>query len=119
MIVRERPDLWDLLTALRGSIVPRIAAPVLVLAAFAAMAVGLADAAGAEATWPADTAVVVAGNGASATALSRMAFRLRLRVKRSIDACIASPCAAGSAFCSAPRISTRLIESMPSSASRS
>ena len=41
MIVRERPDLWDLLTALRGSIVPRIAAPVLVLAAFAAMAVGL------------------------------------------------------------------------------
>lgn len=41
MIVRERPDLWDLLTALRGSIVPRIAQPVVVLAAFAAMAVGL------------------------------------------------------------------------------
>lgn len=41
MIVRDRPNLWDLLTALRGSIVPRIALPVLLLAAFAAAVVGL------------------------------------------------------------------------------
>lgn len=41
MIVRERPDIWDLLTALRGSIVPRIALPVLLLAGFAAGVVGL------------------------------------------------------------------------------
>lgn len=41
MIVRDRPNLWDLLTALRGSIVPRIAVPVLVLAAFATAVVVL------------------------------------------------------------------------------
>lgn len=41
MIVRDRPDIWDLLTALRGSIVPRIALPVLLLAGFAAGVVGL------------------------------------------------------------------------------
>ena len=41
MIVRERPQLWDLLTALRGSIVPRIALPVLLLTAFATAGVAL------------------------------------------------------------------------------
>ncbi len=41
MIVRDRPDLWDLLTALRGSIVPRIALPVLLLACFAAAVVAV------------------------------------------------------------------------------
>lgn len=41
MIVRDRPNLWDLLTALRGSIVPRIAVPVLVLVAFASAVVAL------------------------------------------------------------------------------
>ncbi|NBE07747.1 bestrophin family protein [Paragemmobacter ruber] len=41
MIVRDRPNLWDLLTALRGSIVPRIAVPVLVLAACATAVVVL------------------------------------------------------------------------------
>ena len=47
MIVRDRPNLWDLLTALRGSIVPRIAVPVLVLAACAAAVVALDRATGA------------------------------------------------------------------------
>jgi len=41
MIVREKPGLWDLLTALRGSIVPRVIAPVGVLAAVAAVMVAL------------------------------------------------------------------------------
>jgi len=41
MIVRDRPDIWDLLTALRGSIVPRIALPVVLLAGVAAAVVGL------------------------------------------------------------------------------
>jgi len=41
MIVRDKPDVWDLLTALRGSIVPRIVAPVLLLAAAAAGMVAL------------------------------------------------------------------------------
>ncbi|MDQ2066120.1 bestrophin family ion channel [Xinfangfangia sp. CPCC 101601] len=35
MIVRDKPDVWDLLTALRGSIVPRITLPVLLLTAIA------------------------------------------------------------------------------------
>lgn len=42
MIVREKPQVWDLLTALRGSIVPRIAASVALLAAVAGLVV-LAD----------------------------------------------------------------------------
>ena len=41
MIVRDRPDIWDLLTALRGSIVPRIALPVVLLAGVAAGVVAL------------------------------------------------------------------------------
>jgi putative membrane protein len=41
MIVRDKPDVWDLLTALRGSIVPRIVGPVLLLAGVAAAMVGL------------------------------------------------------------------------------
>lgn len=39
MIVRDKPQLWDLLTALRGSIVPRIAAPVALLFIIAALLV--------------------------------------------------------------------------------
>lgn len=39
MIVRDKPQAWDLLTALRGSIVPRIVLPVGVLAAIAAAVV--------------------------------------------------------------------------------
>jgi putative membrane protein len=35
MIVREKPELWDLLTALQGSVIPRIAVPVALLAAMA------------------------------------------------------------------------------------
>ncbi len=46
MIVREKPQAWDLLTALRGSIVPRIAAPVAVLAAVAVLWVVLDHATG-------------------------------------------------------------------------
>jgi putative membrane protein len=41
MIVRDKPQVWELLTALRGSIVPRILPPVLLLATFAAAAVAL------------------------------------------------------------------------------
>ena len=41
MIVREKPGLWDLLTALRGSIVPRVIGPVAALCAIAAMIVVL------------------------------------------------------------------------------
>ncbi|NGM47361.1 hypothetical protein G5B31_17635 [Rhodobacter sp. SGA-6-6] len=41
MIVRDKPDVWDLLTALRGSIVPRILPPVLLLAAIAAAVVAI------------------------------------------------------------------------------
>ncbi len=41
MIVRGKPDVWDLLTALRGSIVPRILLPVLLLAGAAAAVVAL------------------------------------------------------------------------------
>lgn len=41
MIVREKPGLWDLLTALRGSIVPRVVGPVAVLCAIAAAVVWL------------------------------------------------------------------------------
>ncbi len=41
MIVRDKPDVWDLLTALRGSIVPRILPPVLLLAAIATAVVAL------------------------------------------------------------------------------
>ena len=39
MIVREKPGLWDLLTALRGSIVPRVVGPVLILGIVAALVV--------------------------------------------------------------------------------
>jgi ion channel-forming bestrophin family protein len=46
MIVREKPGLWDLLTALRGSIVPRVAGPVAVLGALAALVVALDRATG-------------------------------------------------------------------------
>lgn len=42
MIVRDKPDLLQLLTAMRGSIVPMVARPVLALAAVAALVV-LAD----------------------------------------------------------------------------
>lgn len=41
MIVRDKPGLWDLLTALRGSIVPRVIAPVAMLCAIAALVVAL------------------------------------------------------------------------------
>ena len=41
MIVRDKPDVWDLLTALRGSIVPRILLPVLLMAAAATAVVAL------------------------------------------------------------------------------
>ncbi len=41
MIVRDKPDVWDLLTALSGSIVPRILPPVLLLTAVAAGVVAL------------------------------------------------------------------------------
>ena len=41
MIVRDKPDVWDLLTALRGSIVPRILPAVLLLAAIATAVVAL------------------------------------------------------------------------------
>lgn len=41
LIVRDKPQIWDLLTALRGSIVPRIALPVAFLAALATLAVAL------------------------------------------------------------------------------
>lgn len=46
MIVREKPGLWDLLTAMRGSIVPRVIAPVAVLAALATLTVALDHLAG-------------------------------------------------------------------------
>lgn len=39
MIVREKPDAWDLLTVLHGSIVPRIIAPVAFLAVVAVLVV--------------------------------------------------------------------------------
>lgn len=39
MIVRDKPQLWDLLTALRGSIVPRVIGPVAFLAGVAALVV--------------------------------------------------------------------------------
>lgn len=35
MIVREKPELWDLLTAMTGSVIPRIAVPVALLAVMA------------------------------------------------------------------------------------
>lgn len=41
MIVRDKPQAWDLLTALRGSIVPRIALPVVLLSAIAAAVVSV------------------------------------------------------------------------------
>ncbi len=47
MIVRDRPNIWDLMTAWRGSIVPRIALPVVVLAGFAAGVVALDRVSGA------------------------------------------------------------------------
>jgi ion channel-forming bestrophin family protein len=41
MIVREKPDLWDLLTALRGSIVPRVIVPVAVVTLISALILAL------------------------------------------------------------------------------
>ncbi|MFO1175967.1 MAG: bestrophin family ion channel [Paracoccaceae bacterium] len=41
MIVRDKPGLWQLLFALRGSVLPRIAGPILGFAAFSALLVGL------------------------------------------------------------------------------
>ena len=41
MIVREKPGLWDLLTAMRGSIVPRVIGPVALLTLIAALVVAI------------------------------------------------------------------------------
>jgi putative membrane protein len=41
MIVREKPGFWDLLTALRGSIVPRVIGPVALLCGVAVLIVAL------------------------------------------------------------------------------
>ncbi|MFL9503742.1 bestrophin family protein [Pseudogemmobacter blasticus] len=41
MIVREKPRLWDLLTAMRGSVVPHIVRPLLFLTGFALVVVWL------------------------------------------------------------------------------
>ena len=41
MIVRDKPSVWELMTALRGSVVPQILRPVLFLVAFALALVAL------------------------------------------------------------------------------
>lgn len=41
MIVRDRPGAWQLLFALKGSVLPRISGPILGFAAFSALLVGL------------------------------------------------------------------------------